>query len=78
LILTQALPAHLWTAAINPLDGKLWVGVDGEMIRYADDGSVAGRETGFNQPQSIAFAKTGDDFQTEIRCALSYFLDLLE
>jgi DNA-binding beta-propeller fold protein YncE len=78
LILTRALPAHVWTAAINPFDGMLWVGVDGEMIRYADDGRVAGRETGFNRPQSIAFADAGNDFPTEIKCTLSYYLDLVE
>jgi streptogramin lyase len=78
LILTRALPAHVWTAAINPFDGILWVGVDGEMIRYADDGRVAGRETGFNRPQSIAFADAGNDFPTEIKCTLSYYLDLVQ
>jgi len=78
LILTGPLPGHVWTAAINSFDGILWVGVDGEMIRYAENGSVAGRETGFHHPQSIAFAKAGNDFPTEIRCTLSYYLDLLK
>jgi DNA-binding beta-propeller fold protein YncE len=78
LILTQALPAHVLTAAINPFDGMLWVGMDGEMIRYYDDGSVAGREIGFNQPQSIAFAKTGNNFLTEIKCTLSFYPNLLK
>jgi hypothetical protein len=77
LILTQALSAHVWTAAINPFDGMLWVGVEGELIRYDDDGSMAGKETGFNQPQSMAFAKAGNDFLTEIKCTLSFYLNLL-
>jgi hypothetical protein len=78
ILLTQTLPAHAHTAAINPFDGTLWVGVDGEVIRYYEDGSVAEREAGFNRPQSFAFAKSGNDLRTKIKCTLDFYSDMLK
>jgi DNA-binding beta-propeller fold protein YncE len=75
-LFTQALPAHAETAAINPFDGMLWVGVKGELIRYSDDGNVVGWEPGFRHPGSIAFAQSGDDLLTEVRCTLAFYADL--
>ena len=77
IILVQALPGHAHTAAINPFDGALWVGVDGEMIRYDDDGGVADRESGFTEPESIAFADRGNDLRAEIKCTYHFYADML-
>lgn len=73
ILLTQALPGHPYTAAVNPFDGVLWVGIDGEMIRYDEAGNITGRETGFHEPDSIAFAPGENNFPIELKCIFYFY-----
>ena len=77
VLLTRDLPAHARSAAVNPFDGTLWVGVDGELIRYDDEGRIKARWSGFRHPASIAFAASGIDLRTDLRCTLAFYTDLL-
>jgi streptogramin lyase len=78
MLLTQALPSHALSAVVNPFDGTLWVGVDGELLRYDDEGNVLGRIGGLNQPVSLAFAPSGNDWLTRLRCTLILYQDPLK
>ena len=75
IILTLEIHSRAYMVGINPYDGTLWVGVDGKVIRYDDNGKVLGQQPGFNEPQSIAFAKNENDLVTEIECTISFYSD---
>ena len=75
IILTLEIHSRAYMVGINPYDGTLWVGLDGKVIRYDDNGKVLGQQPGFNEPQSIAFAKNENDLVTEIECTISFYSD---
>jgi DNA-binding beta-propeller fold protein YncE len=75
IILTLEIHSRAYMVGINPYDGTLWAGVDGKVIRYDDNGKVLGERPGFNEPQSIAFAKNENDLLTEIKCTISFYSD---
>lgn len=75
IILTLEIHSRAYMVGINPYDGTLWVGVDEKVIRYDDNGKVLGQQPGFNEPQSIAFAKNEKDLFTEIECTISFYSD---
>lgn len=57
-------PPHI--AAVNPVDGTLWVGTDGAMLKLSDDGEILKKITGFTIPKSIAFIRSEDDIMAKI------------
>ena len=75
IMLTLEVHSRAYMVGINPFDGTLWVGIDGEIIRYNDNEKILGRQPGFNQPQSIVFAESGNDLMTEIKCTFSFYSD---
>lgn len=54
-------------AVFNPLDGTVWVGIDGAMLKLSDKGEIVKTVTGFTIPKSIAFVQIPDDLMLRLK-----------
>jgi DNA-binding beta-propeller fold protein YncE len=75
VILTLDVHSRAYMVGINPYDETVWVGIDERILRIDKNGNIVGSQPGFNQPQSIVFAKSNNDLLTEIKCTISFYTD---